>query len=95
MKTIFLLFTLCLLLGLLSWTWPVPSENVPVRVMTFNVRYDNPDDAPNDWPNRRDFVGELIRFYHPDFIGTQEVLYNQLEDIPSREAMFFPPITYP
>ena len=84
MKTIALLFTLCLLLGLLSWTWPVPSENVPVRVMTFNVRYDNPDDAPNDWPNRRDFVGELIRFYHPDFIGTQEVLYNQLEDMQER-----------
>lgn len=55
-----------------------------VRIMSFNIRYDNPADKPNDWPNRRDWVGELIKFYEPDFVGAQEVQHNQLMDMLQR-----------
>jgi endonuclease/exonuclease/phosphatase family metal-dependent hydrolase len=66
-------------------------KNAPISVMTFNIRYDNPKDAPNDWPSRRDWVGELIAFYNPDFVGTQEALHNQLVDMQDRlpEYAFF------
>ena len=52
-----------------------------IRVMTFNIRYDNPDDGANAWPKRKDLVANLIRFYEPDMIGVQEALYGQILDI--------------
>ena len=60
------------------------ADSFSLRVMTFNIRYDNPNDAPNHWDNRRDWVGELIRFYNADFVGMQEVLHNQLQDMMKR-----------
>lgn len=49
----------------------------PLRVMTFNVRYPNPDDGPNYWENRKDLVVETIRQYDPDVIGMQELVDSQ------------------
>lgn len=56
----------------------------PVNVMTFNVRYDNPDDSLNNWNYRKDRVANTIRFYDADIVGTQEVLHNQMEDLRQR-----------
>ena len=56
----------------------------PVNVMTFNVRYDNPDDSLNNWNYRKDRVANAIRFYDADIVGTQEVLHNQMEDLRQR-----------
>lgn len=53
----------------------------PVRVMSFNIRYDNPDDGPDGWPNRKDFVASTIRFHKADIVGIQEGLIHQLEDL--------------
>ena len=50
----------------------------PVNVMTFNVRYDNPEDSLNNWNYRKERVAKAIRFYDADIVGTQEVLHNQL-----------------
>lgn len=55
-----------------------------IRVMSFNVRYDNPWDKDNVWANRRDKVARAIAFYDADIVGTQEVLDNQLEDLKQR-----------
>jgi endonuclease/exonuclease/phosphatase family metal-dependent hydrolase len=52
-----------------------------VRMMTFNVRYDNPSDGINRWENRRNLVVETIVEDSPDIIGMQEVLVNQLNDL--------------
>ncbi|MCB9057503.1 MAG: endonuclease/exonuclease/phosphatase family protein [Calditrichae bacterium] len=49
------------------------------NVMTFNLRYDNPDDSLNAWPLRKDKVIKVIEQNQPDFIGTQEGLYHQLQ----------------
>jgi endonuclease/exonuclease/phosphatase family metal-dependent hydrolase len=48
-----------------------------LRVMTFNVRYPNPEDGPNVWENRRELLAETIRRSDPDVFGTQEMYYSQ------------------
>ena len=57
------------------------SQAQPVSVMTYNIRYDNPGDGPNQWSNRRHKVFALLKKYDPDIIGVQEALHHQLEDI--------------
>ncbi len=52
-----------------------------LHVMTFNIRFDNPKDTPNDWPNRKDKVTSQILFHEADIIGIQEALHNQLTDM--------------
>ena len=53
------------------------NKNEILRVMAFNIRYDNPDDGSDIWTNRKDNVISMINFYDADIIGTQEVLKNQ------------------
>jgi len=55
-----------------------------LHVMTFNIRFDNPKDAPNDWPNRVEKVTTQILFHEADIIGLQEGLHNQIEDMKTR-----------
>lgn len=50
-----------------------------VNVMTFNIRYDNPEDDPNNWEQRKENVLKMIRFNEVDILGTQEVLTHQLK----------------
>ena len=47
------------------------------KVITYNIRYDNPKDEENRWDNRKDFLTDQIKFYEPDFLGTQEGLVRQ------------------
>lgn len=54
-------------------------SDTELRVMSYNLRFDNPDDGVNAWDNRKDRVANLIKFYEPVFIGTQEGLLHQLE----------------
>lgn len=56
----------------------------PINVMSFNIRYDNPEDSLNNWKFRKDRAANAIRFYDVDVLGTQEVLHNQLEDLKQR-----------
>jgi endonuclease/exonuclease/phosphatase family metal-dependent hydrolase len=53
----------------------------PLRVMTYNIRFDNPGDSVNAWPNRKDKVFTLISKYDPDILGIQEALHHQITDI--------------
>jgi endonuclease/exonuclease/phosphatase family metal-dependent hydrolase len=48
-----------------------------VKVMTFNIRYDNPRDSVNAWPNRASQVCDFIKDEKPDLLGMQEVLLSQ------------------
>lgn len=50
-------------------------------VGTFNLRYDNPRDSGNLWKDRAPLCAALIRFHDFDFLGTQEGLKNQLDDL--------------
>lgn len=54
-----------------------------LSAMTFNIRYDNPDDAAagNGWAARLVAVTALVEELKPDILGLQEVLPNQVEDL--------------
>ena len=55
-----------------------------VNVMSFNIRYDNPEDSLNNWQYRKDIAAQIIKDQQIDIVGTQEVLHNQLGDLLSR-----------
>lgn len=51
------------------------------NVMSFNIRYPNPDDGVNYWDNRKDLVVSTIRYYEADLIGVQEAFRRQLDEL--------------
>lgn len=58
-----------------------PADYSHVRVMSFNIRYNEPRDGVNAWPNRKQKVADVIRFHKADLIGVQEAQIGQLEDL--------------
>lgn len=52
-----------------------------INIMSFNIRYNNPDDGLNAWPNRKARVASIIEFHDPDLLGLQEVLKGQLDEL--------------
>jgi len=72
-------------LGVAAVGWPAPAaggaDGEALRVMTFNIRYDNPNDGEDGWLNRRAKVGSMIRFHGADVVGLQEALRNQIADL--------------
>ena len=52
-----------------------------LRIATYNVRYDNPNDAPNTWENRLPVIAELVQFHDFDIFGGQELMFHQLEGL--------------
>lgn len=59
------------------------SDKEALKVMTFNIRYDNPRDSANAWPNRVPVVCNFLKSEKPDLIGMQEVLYQQYQVLDS------------
>lgn len=54
-----------------------------LKVMTFNIRLDVASDGENSWPNRKEKVSDLIKFYEPDIFGIQEGLPHQVQFLDS------------
>ena len=52
-----------------------------IDAVAFNIRFDNPKDGENAWPNRKEMVGKWIESESPDVIGLQEALRHQINDI--------------
>ncbi len=52
-----------------------------IDVISYNIRYDNPDDAPNNWDNRKEFLISQLNFYNPDVFGVQEGLIHQVKEM--------------
>lgn len=48
--------------------------------MSYNIRYDSPNDGENSWPLRKNFAINMILYYEIDIIGKQEVTHRQLND---------------
>ena len=71
---IFLLFSL-------SGVYSFAGNPAEVRIMTFNIRYNNPADSIYSWDQRRTMVLKVIRDAKPGIIGLQEVLKGQLDDL--------------
>lgn len=49
-----------------------------IKVMTYNLRLDIASDGENRWDLRKEFLARQVKFYHPDFMGTQEGKIRQL-----------------
>lgn len=49
-----------------------------LRIMSYNIRYNNPGDGERAWDRRKEEVANLIKFYQPDVIGLQEALLGQI-----------------
>jgi endonuclease/exonuclease/phosphatase family metal-dependent hydrolase len=52
-----------------------------LKVMTFNLRVDVPQDGSNAWGNRAKKVARLINNHQPAIIGTQEGLLRMIKEI--------------
>jgi len=49
-----------------------------MRIMTFNIRFENDRDGRDAWVYRKELVIKIIKRYRPDIIGTQEGRWTQL-----------------
>lgn len=56
-------------------------EREGIEVMTFNIRYNNPDDGSFSWDSRKEMVFWLIEKYNPDILGVQEALQGQMDEL--------------
>jgi len=54
-----------------------------MSVMTYNIRYDNPDDGANAWSQRKAELANQISFHGPDILGIQEGLLHQVKYLDS------------
>lgn len=54
------------------------NENPEIKIMSFNIRYDNPDDDENCWNNRKEACIDMINDQKPDVFGIQEGLIHQV-----------------
>ena len=52
-----------------------------VKVMSFNIRYNNPNDGDYAWPNRKAMVASVVYFNAADLVSMQEVLRGQLTEL--------------
>jgi endonuclease/exonuclease/phosphatase family metal-dependent hydrolase len=73
-----LLYLLC---ALLMTTAVSAKKPHPLRIMTYNIRYDNPDDSLNNWMYRKDFIVSMVNFHQPDIFCIQEGLVHQNYDL--------------
>ena len=72
MKSVALIILLCL-------SQLLYAQNI--RMITYNIRFNNPEDGINAWPNRSKDVAALLDFHKADIFGLQEALIGQIEDI--------------
>lgn len=76
MKKLLFLFTLTLLWsGLNAQQNPYGSLNI----LSYNIRYNNPGDSINAWPNRKEWIKSLVKFYDTDILCIQEGLSDQVD----------------
>lgn len=82
--------TLVVLLGIITFTGchtqkqaglQDDSSAPALRVMSFNIRYNNPNDGEHAWPNRAEKVASVILFHQADLVGVQEALHEQITEL--------------
>lgn len=71
---------LALLLSVLLVQFSSSAQDT-LRVMSFNIRYNNPQDGENAWPNRKDRAALQVVDNKIDLLGVQEALHDQITDL--------------
>ncbi|WP_165840856.1 endonuclease/exonuclease/phosphatase family protein [Larkinella punicea] len=70
-----------LLFGTLSGVSAQTVSRFPLNVLSFNIRYNTPQDGLNAWPNRKEIAANVFTAYQVDFAGLQEALAGQIADL--------------
>lgn len=74
----------------LSLMMPGLSAQIPVELISYNIRMNTPGDGEHAWPNRRADVVKLLKFHRADIFCVQEALPGQMDDL----AEAFPDFSY-
>jgi len=69
----------CLLICMLFGSTNIFPQSL--RVMTFNIRLDSPNDGENSWSKRKEKFVSMLSFHKADLIGLQEAQKHQIEYI--------------
>lgn len=75
------IFFLCSLLMLSFNPYTAKSQDNILRIMTWNIRLDTPDDGINRWDNRKAGSTSEIIDQKVEILGIQEALGNQVKDL--------------
>lgn len=70
---------LILMIMLLTGSMGVMAQDL--NIATYNIRYNNPGDSLDAWPNRKESLLNMVRFYDFDLFGVQEALSGQVKDL--------------
>lgn len=73
--------TVMFFLVLLFLSCDNPDNSHTINLISYNIRFDNPADGINAWPNRKTWVADLLRFYDADIVCVQEALHHQLDHL--------------
>ncbi|MBC8768549.1 endonuclease/exonuclease/phosphatase family protein [Arenibacter sp. BSSL-BM3] len=69
----------CITLAIIFFTaFIFAQDTAKTNIMSFNIRYDEPEDKEQNWHHRKENVVRMLKFYDLDIIGFQEVLLSQL-----------------
>lgn len=71
--------TLLLLITLLLVSISNAQKSQPINVMSYNIRLNTASDGVNAWPNRKDNIKALVKFYDTDILCVQEALPEQFD----------------
>lgn len=72
------LFSLFITFSVLGFSNCYFGQKQSINLMSYNIRYNNPNDGPNWWKKRKEKVTNIIKKHSPDVMGLQEVLKSQL-----------------
>lgn len=80
----FITVQLSLLLTLLSGKDGIAASASCLDVVTYNIRFNTPQDGAFAWPYRKDAVGDLLLRSGADLLALQEVFVGELQDLAQR-----------
>lgn len=75
MKRAIILLIICLAIGSVTNA----QKNQPINIISYNIRLNVSSDGVNAWPNRKDNVKALVKFYDADILCVQEALPEQFD----------------
>ena len=73
--------TLLFVLVCLTISAAYAQKNQSINIMSYNIRLNVASDGINAWPNRKDNVKALVKFYDTDILCVQEALPDQFDDL--------------
>lgn len=74
-------FVIFLLFSLVTISCSRQDQDMSLKVVSFNIRFNNPGDGANRWDNRKSMVQDYLDEQSADILGIQEALHSQVMDL--------------